>query len=279
MIQSLTNILANPAPLSFIVPGYKTDYPSLDELLGGISTSDLVLLASKTGNWGSNLMLNLAIGLSRQYRVLLIHATKNAQVVARELRSVILPDDGIPKIDEPILDELNQLANNIFIDDESLFMEEIDLSISTFQSQSGEDAIILIDQINNIFLSKEIRTYSRGQEEKDIAVNLKMLTLKYHVPILLLARIKSSEAIHEKNPPTFLDIKHLLGINCPFNKIIGVHRPEYYRIETDEKGEPTEGKLFLEILENGHGRIGVIGLAIDKSNRFRLTDEIQNQFE
>jgi hypothetical protein len=36
----------------------------VDEILGGISTSDLVLLASKTGNWGSNLMLNFAIGLS-----------------------------------------------------------------------------------------------------------------------------------------------------------------------------------------------------------------------
>ena len=81
MIQSLTNILANPTPLSFIVPGYKTGYPSLDDLLGGILTSDLVLIASKTGNWGSNLMLNLAIGLSRRYRVLLIHTTKNAAVV------------------------------------------------------------------------------------------------------------------------------------------------------------------------------------------------------
>jgi len=279
MIQSLSNILANPTPLSFIVPGYKTGYPSLDDLLGGISKSDLVLLASKTGNWGSNLILNLAIGLSKRYRVLLIHTTKKASVVARELRSALLPDDSIPKNDGQLLDELNHLAANIFIEDEARFMEEIDLSISTFQSQSGEDAIILIDQINNIFLSREIRTYSKDQEEKDIAVNLKMLTLKYHVPILLLARIKSSEAIHEKEPLTFLAIKHLLGINCPFNKIIGVHRPEYYRIEKDEQGEPTEGKLFLKILENGHGRRGVIRLAIDKSNRFRLTDEIQNQFE
>jgi replicative DNA helicase len=223
-------------------------------------------------------MLNLAIGLSRQYRVLLIHTTQNAQVVARELRSVLLPADGIPETDEPMLDELNQLANNIFIDDESHFMEEIDLSISTFQSQSGEDAIILIDQINNIFLSKEIRTYSRDQEEKDIAVNLKMLTLKYHVPILLLARIKSSEAILEKDPPTFLDIKHLLGINSPFNKIIGVHRPEYYRQKTDEKGASTEDKLYLHILQNDNGKRGAISLAISESNRFRLTDDRQNQF-
>ena len=55
MIQSLTNILGDPTPFSYQIPGYKTGYPSLDDSLGGISTSDLVLLASKTGNWGSNL--------------------------------------------------------------------------------------------------------------------------------------------------------------------------------------------------------------------------------
>ncbi|MFZ4522740.1 MAG: DnaB-like helicase C-terminal domain-containing protein [Bacteroidales bacterium] len=279
MIQSLTNILGNPAPFSYQVPGYKTGYPSLDDNLGGISTSDLVLLASKTGNWGSNLMLNLAIGLSRQYPVLLIHTMKKAPVVARELRSALLPDDSIPENDEQTLDELSHLAANIFIEDEASFLEEIDKSISAFKSLSGEDAIILIDQLNSIFLSKEIRSYSRGQEEREIAVNLKMLALKYHLPVLLLARIKSSKPANEKDPPAFRDLEHLLGLNCPFNKIIGVHRPEYYRIETDEKGSSTEDKLFLHILRNNSGIRGIVRLSINISNRFRLTDEIQNQFE
>ena len=278
MIQSLTSILGEPAPFSYQVPGYKTGYPSLDDCLGGISTSDLVFFASKTGNWGSNLMINLAIGLSRRYRVLLIHTTKNAAVVAGEFRSVLLPDDGIPENDGQLLDELNHLATNIFIEDEARFLEEIDLSISSFQLKYGEDTIILIDQLNSIFLSKEIRTYSRGQEEREIAVNLKMLTMKYHLPILLLGRIKSSEPGHEKDPPAFRDLEHLLDLNCPFNKIIGAHRPEYYRIETDEKGASTEDKLFLHILRNNSGMRGILQLNISVSNRFLLTDEHQNEF-
>ena len=278
MIQSLTNILGDPTPFSYQIPGYKTGYPSLDDILGGISTSDLVLLASKTGNWGSNLMLNLAIGFSRRYRVLLIHTTKNAAVVAGELRAVLLPKDGIPENDEQSLDELNRLAANIFIEDGARFLEEVDQSISTFQSQFGEDAIVLIDQLNSIFLSKEIRTYSRGQEEREISVNLKMLTMKYHLPVLLLSRINSFEPANEKDPPAFRDLEHLLGINCPFNKIIGVHRPEYYQIETDEKGASTDDKVFLHILRNNSGIRCIIGLNISVSNRFLLTDESQHQF-
>jgi replicative DNA helicase len=239
MIQSLTNILGDPAPISYQVPGYKTGYPSLDDSLGGISTSDLVLLASKPGNWGSNIMLNLAIGLSRRYRVLLIHTTKKSAVVAGELRSVLLPEDGTLKNDEQLLDELNRLAANIFIEDGVCFLEEIDQSIASFHLHYGEDAVILIDELNSIFLSKEIRSYSRGLEERDIAVNLKMLTMKYHLPVLLLGRIKSYEPALEKDPPTIQDLEQLMGLNCPFNKIIGLHRPEYYRIETDEKGAST----------------------------------------
>ncbi len=279
MIQSLTNILGDPTPFSYQIPGYKTGFPLLDDLLGGISTSDLVLLASKTGNWGSNLMLNLTIGLSRRYPVLLIHTTKNAAVVAGELRSVLLPDDSIPENDEQMLDELSHFAANIFIEDEVNFLEEIDESVDAFRSQHPDDAIIVIDQLNSIFLSKEIRTCSRGQEEREISVKLKMLTLKYHLPIFLLTRIKTDEPSHEKDPPAFIDLEHLLGLNCPFNKIIGIHRPEYYRIETDEKGVSTEDKLFLHILRNNSRMRGIIRLNISVSNRFLFTDAVQTKIE
>jgi hypothetical protein len=70
-----------------------------------------------------------------------------------------------------------------------------------------------------------------------------------------------------------------MGLNCPFNKIIGVHRHEYYRIETDEKGASTEGKFFLHVLRSNGGTSGIVRLSINISNRFRLTDEIQNKFE
>jgi hypothetical protein len=44
MIQSLTNIPGDPTPLSYQLPGYKTGFGPPEDLLGGISTSDLVLL-------------------------------------------------------------------------------------------------------------------------------------------------------------------------------------------------------------------------------------------
>jgi hypothetical protein len=47
MFKSLADILSEPLHESFLVPGYKIDYPSLDYSLGGILDSDLVLVANK----------------------------------------------------------------------------------------------------------------------------------------------------------------------------------------------------------------------------------------
>ncbi|MEI7895391.1 MAG: DnaB-like helicase C-terminal domain-containing protein [bacterium] len=279
MFLSLTTILGEPANVSYEIQGYKTGYSSIDQSIGGISGSDLVLIASKKGNCGNLLMLNLGVGLSKRYHVLIITPIKSPFAVAKDLRSVLLPCDGQRVNDDELLNELNNLAINIFIENNVHFLEEIDNAIARFHSEYPDDSIILIDQLNSIFLSKEIRTYSRSQEEREISVNLKMLTLKYNTPILLLASVKSPEPDHEKDPPAFEDLDHLIGLTCPFNKIIGIHRPEYYLIELDEKGISTEGKLFLNVLRNENGIRGYIRLNFDKSNRFLLTDETHIQFD
>lgn len=279
MFKSLATILDEPANTSYEIPGYKTGFRSLDYILGGISASDLVLLAAKSGNSGNIMMVNLAVGISRRYRVLLVNTTKNASDTAKVLKSFLLPADGIPGNDDDELNELNRLANNIFIEDNARFLEELDESIEAFRNKYQDEAIVLIDDLGGMFLSKVIRTSSRNQEEREISVNLKMLTLKYNMPVLILARGKSHQSSKEKQPPALSDLEHLLTLNSPFSKIIGVHRPEYYNILVDDKGDSTEDKLFLHILQNNTGTRGIIPLNICESNRFLLKDETQSHFE
>lgn len=261
MIQSLTNILCHPTPVSYQIPGYKTGYPSLDDLLGGISTSDLVLIAAKPGNWSSILLLNLVVGLSRRYHVLLINTTKNATVAALELKSVLLPGNEAGDGDQETMNEQNRLAANIYIEDEARFLEDIEQAIARFHSEYPADAIAAIYDLNNIFLSKEIRTYPRSREEGEIASNLKMLTLKYNIPVLLLAKTGSPDPFKKKDPLVLCDLDHLVGLSCPFNKIIGVSLSGDNSIHRDEKERTTGNKLFLHILQNEHGKPGMIRLA------------------
>jgi replicative DNA helicase len=267
MYKSLTTILNEAAHESFTNLGFKTGYPSLDSILGDISASDLVLITAKVGNWSSILMLNLAVEMSSRYHVLLINTTKNAPSVAREIKSVLLPENESGNTDEDALNDLNQLASNIFIEVKSSFLADIEQAISGFRSDYPVDGIVLIDDLNNIFISTEIISYPRSRVECDIAMNLKMLTLKYNIPVLLLAKIGSPDPVKRKDPPALSDLDHLIGLNCPFNKIIGVHLSGYCHKEEDRN---LHNKLFLNILRNDNGTQGVIGLTFSESNRYRF---------
>ncbi|MFZ4523115.1 MAG: DnaB-like helicase C-terminal domain-containing protein [Bacteroidales bacterium] len=279
MIKSLNRILSEPASVSYLIPGYKTGYPSLDSSLGGILDSDLVLIAAKIGNCSSILLLNLAVGLSSRYHVLLISTIKGAPAVAQELKSVLLPENEKGESDEDVLNELNRRACNIFLEDEAHFLEDIEHSIARFRSEYPAEVIVLIDDLNNIFLSKEIRTCPRSKEEGDITSNLRMLTLKYSIPILLLTKIESANPIKKQDPPSLCDLDHLTGLNTPFNNIIGVHLSGSNRIDADEKGLSSGNRLFLHILKNNNGTSDIIPLTFSDSNKFRLKEEVQNQFE
>ncbi len=137
MFKSLTAILTELAHVSYEIPGFKTGFRSFDYILGGISSSDLVLLAAKAGNSGKMVLVNLAVGLSRRYHVLLVNTSKNASVAAEKLRSFLLPDDYIPGNDDDVLNEHNRMAANIFIEDEARFLEELDKSIEAFRNKFG----------------------------------------------------------------------------------------------------------------------------------------------
>ena len=82
----------------------------------------------------------------------------------------------------------------------------------------------------------------------------------------------------KKGPPDLHDLEYLTGVNCLFNKILFVHRPEYYKIDLDGTGESTENKLYLHILRNADGKRDIIRLNFKEGSRFLLEDEDQIHF-
>jgi replicative DNA helicase len=267
MFKSLTSILSEIGPEFRPVAGYQTGYPPLDSMIGGISETDLVLIAEKSGGWSGILLLNLAVEMSRQYPVLLINTRKKASAVANDLKSVLLPKHETEDTDEDTLNDLNQLANNIFIAHNSHFLEEIEQVIADFHLKNPANGIILIDDLNKIFLSKEITTCPRTHVESEIATNLKMLILKYNHPVFLLSKIGYRDAVTRSYPPTLTDMDYLDGLNRPFNKIMGVYQA---RGDQNDDDQDLCNKLFLNILRNDNGPKGDIGFAFNESNRYRF---------
>ncbi len=173
-----------------------------------------------------------------------ITTTKRATSVAGELKAVLLRDDLNPEYDDEMMNDLDQLAASIFIEAGTRFLADIDQIIGLFRSKNKEEAIVIIDNLNGIFLSKELRTGSKKQEEQDIAVNLKMMTLKFNLPVFILTKVKSTDPGHPENPPALCDADHLTGLNCPFDKIIGIDYLDNNGVELDDNGESSIGEKF-----------------------------------
>jgi len=270
MHKSLNSIFEEKPEPSFQIQGLKTGYRLLDHTLDGIKESDLVLLIAKIGNHGSIFLENIAAGLSRQYHVLFINTEKSAFAVAAELKTILMSKVIIDHDQHESSDELNQMAKNLFFDDAVRFLIDIDKTIANFKAENPEESIVLIDNFNGLFLSKEVRTYTRQQEEYEISQNLKMLTLKHHIPIILYSRIKSIDPLRKSDPPSIADIEHLMGLHCHFDIILGVQRSEYLMTDFDSAEGSTPYKLHVQVLKNGDRKQEIIKLNISDSNRFSI---------
>jgi len=273
MYKSLTTIFEKKPEPSFQIQGFRTGYRSLDYVLDGIKESDLVLLIATIGNHGSIFLENLAAGLSLQYHVLIINTEKSSLAVATELKTILMTKVDIGRDQDESSDELNQMAKNLFVEDNARFIEDIDKTIESFKTEHPEDSIVLIDNLHGLFLSKEVRTYTRHQEEYEISQNLKMLTLKHKVPIILYSRIKSKDHLRKTEPPSITDIEHLMGLHCHFDKILGVQRSEYNMIEFDSAEGSTSYELHVQVLRNGDGKREIVKLNISDSNRFSIFEK------
>ena len=270
MYKSLTSIFEDNSEPSFQIQGFKTGYRSLDYALDGIKESDLVLLIAKVANFGSIFLENLAVGLSLQYHVLILNTEKSSLSVATELKAILKTKLDADQDPDESTDELDQMAKNLFIEDKVRFLNEIDRTIEKFKTDHPEDSIVLIDSFHGLFLSKEVRTYTRQQEEYEISQNLKMLTLKHNIPIILYSRIKAIDPLKNSDPPSIVDIEHLMGLHCHFDKILGAHRSENNMVDLDSDKGSTPYELQVEVLKNGDRKQEMVKLNISDSNRFSI---------
>jgi replicative DNA helicase len=272
MYRPLIDILSASAVKTFEILGHKTGFKALDYSLNGISNSDLLLVVAKAGNFGSHLLQNIGVGLSRQNHVLFINSAKNEGTYSKELTSILSATNELEGNDEETVNESNRLAQNLFVDSKSHFIVEIDRAIGAFKRENSSDSIVLIDNLNSVFLSTEVRTVTREQEEFEIVGNLKMLTLKHNVPILVFLRTKSKDPSDESKIPTPADYDYLEGVSSKFDKVFSIHRPEFYKIEVDEQGDSTENKIFIHILRNSNGNRDRVKLTISENNRLLLVE-------
>ncbi|WP_418938987.1 DnaB helicase C-terminal domain-containing protein [Leyella stercorea] len=260
--------------------GLSTGFERLDEVLGGFVEGTLVTIGGRTGMgktaFAFNLLRNISIEnnipslyislesteqlctnmliactLDIKYRVLL-----SGQLVAEEWEKI---DKGLPRI-----------ANApVYLDTKSTYTID-DICKTVEESvQEHQVNVVFIDYLQLIF-AKTGFTENRYLELNYITRKLKALAKEFNITIVLLSQLNRNAEGEKRldHRPVLTDLRDSGTICDDSDVVCFVHRPEYYRIYQDEKGNDMRNKALIIVAKN---RLGYTGEAVLYTNMSTLT--------
>ncbi len=253
--------------------GIPTGFFDLDNLLGGLQKSDLVVLASRPSMGKTSLALDIVrhVGVKQKIPVGMfsLEMSKDqlvdrllaaeAEVDLWKMRTGRLSDEGPNNDFERIGHAMGRLADApIFIDD-SASSNIMEIRTKARRLQAEHDlGLITVDYLQ---LMEGRNAENRVQEVSEISRALKSLARELNVPVLALSQL--SRAVESRNPPIpqLSDLRESGSIEQDADVVMFIYREEQY------KGQNTKKPHIADILIKKHrnGPTGQIELFFDES--------------
>jgi replicative DNA helicase len=264
--------------------GISTGITSLDDKLGGLQKSDLLIIAGRPGMGKSSLACNIAFNVAKAYKV---EKDENGldQVVdggavglfSLEMSSeqmatrLLAEESGVSsssmrrgKIDEEEfrkIRETSELLENVplYIDDTG------GLSIAALSARArrlkrnADLGLIIVDYIQLATASGRKRIDNRVQEISEITQGLKALAKELDIPVIALSQLSRAVESRDDKRPQLSDLRESGSIEQDADAVLFVYREEYYV----ENAKPQEDNFedfekWQEHMTRVHGRAEII---------------------
>ncbi len=264
--------------------GVTTGLRDLDQKLGGLHASDLIILAGRPSMGKTALATNMAFNAARAYRVETsatgekkavdgaVVAFFSLEMSADQLATRILADRceiNSHKLRQGELsqDEFTKLVEAsqelyglpLYIDDTPA------LSVSAVRTRARRLArthglgMIVIDYLQLLSGTSGKRMENRVQEISDITRGLKALAKELNVPVLALSQLSRSVEQREDKRPQLADLRESGSIEQDADVVMFVFREQYYleRAEPGRRPEEAEDK-FNSRYDDWHKRLAEV---------------------
>lgn len=283
--------------LSGIPSGLKT----LDEKLGGLHRSDLIILAGRPSMGKTALATNIAFAVARaaefeegpdgKRRVIKgkggVVGFFSLEMSSEQLATRLIADyTGIPgylirqgRIDQNQFGEINDGVREIseiplYIDDTGgISIGALAARARRLKRTVGLD-LLVIDYLQ-LITGGSRRSESRVQEVSEITMALKSLAKELDIPVIALSQLSRQVEQREDKKPQLSDLRESGSIEQDSDVVMFVYREAYY-LERAEPKEGTEEHLRWEdemreirnraeviIGKQRHGPIGAVKVAFD----------------
>ena len=272
------------------IVGVPTGLTDLDEKLGGLHKSDLVIIAGRPSMGKTALATNIAYHASKK-----IHENGEKTSVAffslemssEQLSTRILSEQARIQSNEirrgkATEEELNryiETSRNIY--DLPLYIDETPaISISALSNRARRLKrlfglkLIVVDYIQLMRTSSK-RDHGRVQEISEITQGLKALAKELSVPVLALSQLSRAVEQRDDKIPQLSDLRESGSIEQDADVVMFVYREQYYL----EKKQPKLGSIeHAEWQSKMNDILGQADIIIGKQ-RHGPTGNIQVEFE
>jgi replicative DNA helicase len=221
--------------------GVPTGFIDLDRLLGGMQSSDLLIIAGRPGQGKSGFCMSVAKNASQLFKrhvAVFSLEMSNEQLVQRlvaqetgidsqRLRLANLEDEEWPLFTQAV----STLGDtHIYLDDTPAITPlQLRTKCRRLHMELGLD-LIIVDYLQ--LMTGDARIENRVQEVSYISRNLKALARELNVPVLAAAQL--SRAVESRRPPRPIlsDLRESGSLEQDADVVMFIYRPDQYEEDT-----------------------------------------------
>jgi len=280
--------------------GISCGLKDIDDKMGGLQPSDLIVLAGRPAMGKTALATNLAFNVAKAYKS--SHASdgtlevENGGVVAffslemssEQLATRIVSEQaGISSekirrglINEAEFHRLVQTSQELqslplYIDDTGgITVAQLAARARRLKRREGI-GLIVVDYLQLLAGSGKASSQNRVQEVTEITTSLKALAKELNCPILALSQLSRQVEARDDKRPQLADLRESGSIEQDADVVLFIYREEYYM----QKAQPRENTSeFFEWQENMEKITGLAEVIIAKQ-RHGPTGTIRLQFQ
>lgn len=264
--------------------GVGTGFIDLDRLLGGMHSSDLIILAGRPSMGKSSLATNIALNAALRYRenrksdgsrevldgaivaffslemsadqLAMRILSEQSRIPSHKLRKGDISEDEFRRFAEANTKLLNL---PLHIDDTGgLSIAALAARARRLQRQKGLD-LIVVDYLQLVTTSRSRRNDGRVQEVSEVTQGLKALAKDLNVPVLALAQLSRKVEDRDNKRPQLADLRESGAIEQDADVVMFIYREEYY-LEQEQPGdsEPEKYAEWQNKMDQVHGGAEII---------------------
>jgi len=226
------------------IPHVLTNFAAIDDLLGGLQRSDLIILGARPSSGKTSLALNIArnAAINQKACVAIFSMEMSRLDVARRLLASEADVDcsrlrlgqHTEREEKRVLDASGVLADTrIFIDDSpQLKMAEMRSKSRRLHSEHSVD-LIIVDYLQ--LIRDDSRRENRVQELSEITRSLKALARDIDSPVIVLSQLSRAIEQRVSHKPQLSDLRDSGSIEQDADIVIFISRDELHMTEDEWK--------------------------------------------